>query len=345
MDYLNSITVQVLIFFTIKKDFPLIDFFIGEKDDLFEDLKKYRIGYNIQFIADRDSLIDDFYRVKSISYELFNEEIKKKFDSFFGKISKLDNNAVLFFEDVLSMQNDFFFSFNPIYCFKRLKLIESKEKKMSEFVEKYFNEYTEDNLKSRKNYLSLNKSIEKFCIKLEMPYENYESKLEVNNKLFSDDKIRLFELLLYLHKEGFLEIADCNFLNDSSNTLNINIEFKKSPEEIQDIIGYWKSYGDLRINEADGVAFYKGNKLPFSRSGTKEFKLLKILMKYPGKKISISKIYSYIYEDEFNKRGERKIITELVSQVRKKININKDPRPTISLIVEGENVLLIANPP
>ena len=39
----------------------------------------------------------------------------------------------------------------------------------------------------------------------------------------------------------------------------------KSPEEILDIENYWSTYGDIRVNEKDGVAYYKNNRRPQRR--------------------------------------------------------------------------------
>ncbi len=345
MDYLNSITIQAFIFFTLEKEFPLFHFKLNEVEFLIEDLKKYKIGKYFLFEGISDLFMDDLIDIKSDADRLFTKEKHQKFNILFNKISKSSSHYLLSFEDTLSLKEEFIVTNKLICRFNTLKLIDSKRQELLDFIDNYIEQYSEDNLESKINYYSKERSIEKVCKSLKGPYKDYGPKFRVNNKIITDNRIRLFELLLYLHKEGFIEIIDCNFLNDFNHTLNINIEWNKSPKEIQDIIDYWNSYGDLRINEADGIAFYKGNKLPFSRPDTKEFKLLKILMKDPGKKIPIDKIYSSIYEDEFNKRGNIKIITELVAQVREKIKINEDPKPTISLIVEGKSVLLIANPP
>ncbi|MFA5161923.1 MAG: hypothetical protein WC421_06720 [Elusimicrobiales bacterium] len=166
------------------------------------------------------------------------------------------------------------------------------------------------------------------------------------------ERLRLGELLLSLAGKSYISIQDADYDEDKPGLLNILVRFERSPQEIKDIEGYWLAYGGLRVNEADGVAFYKNNRYPFASNRTLEFKLLCHLIKNHGKKLSITKTYDSLSggEETFGTAKEtiqckKSRMKDYVKNLRHNLGIAADKTPSVDIMLTGENVLLIATPP
>jgi len=359
MNYLNSITVQALIFFKLKKDFPLFHFKSNEIDYLIDDLKRYEIGKNFLFEGIKESFINDLFEIKKDSHFLYSEETAKKFNLFYDKILKEDDNIILSFEDVMLLKNKFLVTYPLIGRFDILKLIADRRESLLNFIDDYIEKFSKDNLTSEKNYYSINRSIEQVCKQLEDHYNNYGPRFNIDNKLIGNDRIRLFELLLYFKEKGLIEIKDCDFRKHGDNVFNINVDMKKSPQEIQDIYGYWEYYGDLRVNEKAGVAFYKKNRYPFKSITTKSFKLLCYFIKNSGKEILIDDLYDYLHPDDKDMIGEdgkkkkektpyknrKQTIKDLIKDIEKNLGITEEKSPLVKFMIIRNKAILISNPP
>lgn len=165
-------------------------------------------------------------------------------------------------------------------------------------------------------------------------------------------RLRLGELLLSLAHKQYITILDAAYDESKGFLLSTLVRFERSPQEIADIEGYWLAYGGLRVNEVDGVAFYKNKRYPFATNRTLEFRLLCHLLKNHGKKLDIIETYNTIAggEEDFGSAKEtsqrkKARIKDYIKNLRSHLGIATDKTPSVDLMLTGETVLLIATPP
>jgi hypothetical protein len=192
MDYLKPITVQSLIFFKNKNEFPIFHFKSEEIKLLIEDLRKNKIGEYFLFGGIKDSFIADLTEIKADSDKIFSEETNQKFNSLYQKILESGDILSLTFTDLLLLNEDFLITNHLIGRFDTLKLIDNKKQELLDFIDDYIKHYSEGNLESEDNYYSKETTIEKVCEKLEGLHKDYGPKFIVNNQLVNDNRIRLW---------------------------------------------------------------------------------------------------------------------------------------------------------
>ncbi|GAH86129.1 unnamed protein product, partial [marine sediment metagenome] len=196
---------------------------------------------------------------------------------------------------------------------------------LEEYLSRYIDNFANQNLQSINNYYSLDKHLYFITLILEGCYKKFGNFFTIkenfyvylsNNKFekdFNSFNFRLYEILLYLEKKEYIKIIDCSFTDRYITSLekvsndedkypfHVKILLKKAPSEFYDIEKYWSYYGDIRVNEKDGVAFYKNNRYPFKSTKGRVFKLLCYLVRNPGRKISIEEAYKVVSEGSKDK--------------------------------------------
>lgn len=323
-----------------------------------------------------------------IIFLLFGEDLLEEPPSeFFIDVfaSEIDN----ILEDLRESNIDSCISFGKNKTTVRLIDKASLEK----FVDEYIRNFEEDKLdKDLNNYYPLDTLMSIIPTGLLKPYYDKFLKTsftidynlrEADFSLISEiskANIRFYELLLYLNNKKYISIHDkFGFVRDMSSPIRrvtreeirrgdekylllLNINFNKSPMEIYDISKYWLYYGDIRVNETDGIGFYKQNRYPFQHTKGKAFLLLCQLLRNHGKWLSIIDTYNIIcpenieeetkltrMEMEKEKKNEYKTkknkIKDYVKEIKKHLKINEDEKPSIFITMNDENVMLISNPP
>lgn len=351
MKYLNNKTLELIIYLLFKGDLIedppselFTQVFVSEIDDILADLRENNIDAFISFGKNKTTvkLID------KKSLEEFADEYIRNFEE-----DKLDKGL------------------NNYYSF---------EKHMSVIprflLEPYFDKFRKAPFTISYNFNYVNLSLADENLKMDFSPEGYKNEIQKN--------LRLYELLLYLNNKKYITISN-NFgfilykkfpylprmrstggsrplIIEDEYVLVINITFNKSPIEIYDINKYWLYYGDIRINETDGIGFYKQNRYPFQNTKSKAFKLLCYLLKHHGERISVFETYNFIcsedieeevklteYEKNKNLLKERKNkkdkIKGYIKEIKKNLKINEDENPSIFITMNDENVMLISNPP
>ncbi len=379
MKYLDQKTLEFFIFLLYKdtKFGVNLDLFNTEIiDRVLEDITRHKLEKAFFFILNIDikkhsDKIDDlkeFHKKVHENYKAHSENFIIP-NLIYNAISEPDFMAPFDFEDFKKIKNIYW---KPIlYQFFTLNLLKPEVKILSGFLKKYINEFKNDELilNGAKNYYKFNKNLSRFVEIFDIYYEEYGKSFNVsrlrNNEGRSyllEKEFRLYDLILYLVHEGSITINNCDFsridnqeIGEKDITekciLNINLTFKKQPSEIQDIEKYWTYYGDIRLNEKDGIAFYKKNRYPFKSTKGRAFMLLCKLVKNHGKKILIEDIYDSIAESD--KKDKIKNLTlkkkkSKISGYRKEIvenlHILDDEKPTINISITGKYIMLISNP-
>jgi two-component SAPR family response regulator len=112
-------------------------------------------------------------------------------------------------------------------------------------------------------------------------------------------------------------------------------------------LGYWIFYGDLRVNEKGGIAFYKNNRYTFRSTKSKNFQLLCYLVKNHGKEIPVTEVYNIIWpeSDKYKEKTKKQAIKDSIQTIKSNLKISLDQRPTISFTFKGNSIMLISNSP
>lgn len=228
-------------------------------------------------------------------------------------------------------------------------------------LDSYINNFANDKLipEDDSNYYNFKNNLYNLC---KIWQQLYVDSGESFNLCWQDreyeKKIRFYEAILYLLNKGFIKINSSNFVfskNPQEKDLEktyfsfiVNLTFLKSPQEIYDIHNFWDySYGDVRVNESKCIAYYKSNKYLFKSANGKAFKLLCFLLKNPGKELSIKEVADEIIpeyrNDNFTYKKDK--IKNYVKEVKANLRINEDKNPTVEIIIDGENIIMISNPP
>lgn len=274
-----------------------------------------------------------------------NHEKKLIFESLFWMYSisiKNKNGLAEFLKSYLqAFENNELDSFDNVYSYEA----------HLQWVPNLF----EINVKNYGNTFTTNKTLPN----LDCSYRDEEATLPPRTGFYKQDIancLKLYELLLVFEEKRFISINSCRFTlhppstpsNDiPKTTLDVKITLKKQPNEIYDITQYWSFYGDIRINETDGVARYKKNVYPYRLTTGKEFKLLCHLVKSHGKKMNINKTYDIIYTEpeDLLKTNKKELISDCVKRIREHLGILDDANPSTDIMIIGENVFLTSNPP
>lgn len=352
MKYLNNKTLELIIYLLFKGDLIedppselFTQVFASETDNILADLRENNIDAFISFGKNKTTvkLID------KESLEKFVYEYIRNFEK-----DKLDKGL------------------NNYYSF------EKHESAIPRFLlEPYFDKFrkTPFTISYNFDYIDLFSANEN--LKMDYSYNLNLCKQEIQRN------IRLYELLLYLNNKEYITIND-NFgivvfrnlfhtpirhisrrsepVDNKKYILGINITFKKSPMEIYDISKYWLYCGDIRVNETDGIGFYKQNRYPFQNTKSKAFKLLCYLVKHHGERISVFETYNFICSEDIEeeiklteyeknkkllkeKKNKKDKIKGYIKEIKKNLKINEDENPSIFITMNDENVMLISNPP
>ncbi|MHB8276493.1 MAG: hypothetical protein ACYDIA_02410 [Candidatus Humimicrobiaceae bacterium] len=228
-------------------------------------------------------------------------------------------------------------------------------------LDRYTNDFENDKLipEDNSNYYSFKNNLYNLCkIWQQLYIDSGESFNLCSLDREYEKKIRFYETILYLLNKGFIKINKCNFVFNKNQeeivlektyfNLIVNLTFLKSPQEIYGINNFWTySYGDVRVNESKCIAYYKSNKYLFKSGSGKAFKLLCFLLKNPGKELSIKEVADEIIpeyrNDNFKYKKDK--IKDYVKEVKANLRINEDINPTVEIIIDGENIIMISNPP
>jgi hypothetical protein len=238
---------------------------------------------------------------------------------------------------------------------------------LSDFLHTYISAFETgnlDSLHSGKNYFSYTNHIAQVRDLWEEEFTESGPQItcsahdaEEKLKSYKMSKLRFYELILSLKKNGYLDIVNCTYLTltfsgqdgfpDYRQCLFITIKFKKSPKEISDIFGYWLYYGDLRLNEKDGLAYYKGNRYPSVGTKGKAFSLLCLLIKNPGTKKLITELFDTIAPGEVALKPQTKKdrLEDWIKEIKNNLGLTKDKKPSITITTVKNAALLITNPP
>jgi len=286
------------------------------------------------------------------------------FKNELAKIFTIERNKEVFGEtDFKNLSNDNVVDYAFINEPLDINLIDkdSLTTLMSEYIDNFKNGYLKS---SEDNFYNFSKCILETSKLLDSYYKDYGrdfnidlalNKNELGNKVY-DNKIRLVESILYMSDKNYIIINGCNIKSDKENEylIFIDVTLNKTFDEILDIEKYWTyGYGDIRINEEDGVAFYKKNRFPAKSAKTKAFKLLCYLVKNHRVKTPIEEAYEAIgphIEKEIKSRFKSKTRTnkdkteDFIKAIKINLKILDDENPTISLGIVGDYILFVSNP-
>ena len=349
MLYLDQPTVKFFLYFIYSKNDPLdLGMFSDESrialfDYIFtNDLKGvFYCKINKARTKDKFSRMDDPY---AFNIEWFHKEADTQDKKYLiDSIFKIDEDATINAYIVASFRNPA--SLANITRILNLYINIKKKEKLRELFNRYLDDFIQDRLISNRNFYSFEKTNTLVISVLKDHYQKYGNNFVISSK---ELEARFNELIYFLESKGYLNINSVDFA--SPTTLNISVTLKMSPYEFEDIEKYWLYYGDIRINEKDGVAFYKKNKYPFKSTSGKSFKLLCHLVRNHGIKIPIEEAYEAIYIDDSDKKeitfGEKKnYIKDYVKEIKERLKILEDKNPTISIMIRDDSLRLISNPP
>jgi hypothetical protein len=270
----------------------------------------------------------------------------------------------IIYNDFYHNEIDKFFNISYEGASSIIELVKPKE--LSDFFTKYLEDFMNDKLKCVWNVYRFDKQMSIMQEILEYNFERYGYRFTINSRLEEIDienkddiekRGRILESLIILNCKELLTINYFNYITKSTNiyeinrpaSLNLNITLKKSPAEMFDINKYWIHYGDIRINESDGIAFYKNNKYPFKSTYGKAFKLLCYLVKNHGQKLPIIETFDNIYPENKEitvlSKNKKAKIKDYVKEIKKNLKITEDANPSLDIMIIGDSVLLISNPP
>jgi hypothetical protein len=380
MFYLDPTTIQVFLYFlhNNKKPLTLFKFEAEDRINLIQDLEKNNMEDLFYFkfyplIRYHGDEIENWYQIeKGLRKNYRNEKRLHVFKTIKDNVK----DKIFKVSDLACFNDDFLYPSSDVIRLFEMYFNRSKSDEIFDFMNRYLFNFRNDELLSDENYYSFNKSYSIVLNRLKEAYEKYGKIfiIEPVELLQSDDievytqfdrKNRFYDILFYLFIQGYIGINFLDFKlfivsNDSPkgqehklNLLRLSVTMHKSPAEISDIEKYWAHYGDIRINEADGVAYYKNNRYPFKSTRGRVFRLLCFLIKNHGNKIPLERAYhAIIEEDDLENVGDKqkpkimkKYIKDYVKKIKENLKISEDKNPTIDIMVIKDSVMLISNPP
>lgn len=349
MYYLMPETLEILIFSLIKnKPVPLAAYSLSRITKVIHDLEKINILSNSKLVPtdinDATESFLDRFNDALLNGQLKSAVIQKRKELSLNKtplpspetISNLNNEQWEKAKDVIS-----------------LKL--SASNKLTDFFEKYIQEFEIDSLESIQNFYSYQKHIDSLKLIFGSNFDEYGYSFSINKAKLSSE-FRFYELALSLQNKGHLIFKDCAFnihkirpgMLGAHTILDIKIQLKKSPIEIFDILHTWDyCYGDLRISSKGNIVYYKKHRYRSKSVPKKTFTLLTFLIKNPGKWFSFNELYNII--DPNNKipkdtsiRKEK--ICDYLKDIKQKLGITQDKNPTIEFLISNNRVKLVSKP-
>ncbi|MGM0366716.1 MAG: hypothetical protein ACQEP5_09310 [Actinomycetota bacterium] len=373
MLYLDQKTIQVFLYFLYNKDdvfgappLNLCDFLTDTKLNLVYDLNEndlddiFYFKLNIPVAVDMLRTGDEDYHY---SFKSAYREAKEEREKFvLQSIINLDEKALISVSDFISMDMAGIDSVANV-----LKIHCKDEMELEKFLKNYIRYFAEDKLYAKKNYCSFQTDYRIVCIHLIDYYKRYGMKFiaspDIEEKRYNGitftakrQEVRFYEMIFYLASKNYLKIENAFFDDENKpnvSDLNLLIALNKSPQEIMDIESYWTSYGDIRINREDGVAYYKNNRYPFKSTKGRAFQLLSFLVKNHGQKLPTERAYHAIVEEDdlenIEEKEKQKImkaaIKDYVKEIKKNLKISEDKNSTIDIMVMKDSVMMISNPP
>lgn len=238
--------------------------------------------------------------------------------------------------------------------YKSYEIVLKDKKKVQAFLDAYLDSFKEGNILPPFNIWSYAKNFQELCLYLK------EKETESGNKFFTESKLDKEEFLkletmLYLEKGGLLSISHikCGATTygadgtgpETDVYLKFLITLNKTVSEIQDIEKYWIYYGDIRVNEADGNAFYQSKKYPFSSTKGAAFKLLCYLVKNHGRHVPLSEIATLLELSAKTPKAVKQKVTDYIGEIKRHLGISKDKNKTLEIMVVKDSVILVSNPP
>ena len=227
--------------------------------------------------------------------------------------------------------------------------------KISSFLEGYISNFKNNNMISEVNAYSYEKHIKMLPDMFQEKYEDFGGKINIDINDFPDEYLHLPELLYSLHVDGFVRIEYVGYPFWSGGeglTYVFEVSFLKSPDEIADNHKYWTNYGDIRVNQTNGIAKYKNNTYFYKSTTGKAFRLLCLLVKKHGVELDMHEVYSEIGDTpETGKEGniDRKYVKsrlkDYIQEIKENLGIKKDKEASLDIIFAGDKITLISNPP
>lgn len=372
MNYLSLTTLKISTYLLFGNNYIELSYFEPwEVNNFFDDIcnnkmeefflfKPRRQFVTLNYVIYKDtydSIVSKHQKETSKEYS----SLEKIFKIF---LKKLDSN--IYFKDLKNISYKQFNYYPLLKDSIEIHFNNGRKDKLLKFVGTYTQEFLSNGLFSLEyNYYSFEKNIKKivqYLDKYSIDFGNrFNITLPLNDDIKSekifDKRFRICESLLYLILKKHIEvnsmtISEITTLKKENFSLikyalNINLTLNKTIDEIQDIFRYWTFYGDIRINEKDGIAYYKNYKYPFKSTKTKSFKLLCHLIKNSGKKVPVTEAYASIRPDPDNlsNKEKKKIIKDNIKIIKRNLKISTDPDPTISIMITGNDLILISNSP
>jgi hypothetical protein len=235
--------------------------------------------------------------------------------------------------------------------------------KFKKEVNDYILLFEQDKLVSSENRFSYQKHLELVEDLFGKQYEQFGRNISIpsviNDLTGKYKQYRVIECLLSLERKGYVKINEVyihkkswdigdldgiNKIGEHITKATINVSFLRSPAEISDIYKYWISYGDLRANERDAVAFYKDNKYPFQAAKGNAFKVLCYLVKNHGQHIKMEDLAKQIDLCITDKKIIKARIKDYIKEIKNHLKISQDTNKTLDIMVVEDSVILIANP-
>ncbi|MDY6129386.1 MAG: helix-turn-helix domain-containing protein [Elusimicrobiaceae bacterium] len=217
---------------------------------------------------------------------------------------------------------------------------ETIQKALSEYIRKFKADMM---IRDGENYYTYSKHIKTMAELFQQKYLDFGKKFLVELADYDIEHFLLPEVLYALHTENLIRIHSIDVM--FADECEFDVEFIRSPEEIADIYNFWTFYGDIRVNEENGIAYYKNNKYPFKSVKQESFRLLCYLVRKHGQLIEISEIAEYLGIDHnISANVLKSRIKNIISDIKKNLKISEDNNPTLNIMIQGQRVILIANP-
>jgi hypothetical protein len=372
MNYLKQFTLKIFIYLLFgKNQIELIHFKPNNVGVFVQGIcnNKLETLFSIEYI--KEYIERNLATFEGLYNEVLSDVKKQAFGHNFAakKIYEIllkKSNDEISFEDLLNLAQSKKRYFDDLKYLIEIHLNDLKKNELSNFLKLYIEAFEKNELISLEhNYYSFNINKEKVLDFLDGYLKKFDRAFNVNISLYKDEiekkydkNFRISESLLYLVNEKFIKVNNVNLGKSpedeyqdeelvNKNVLTINLTLNKSVTEIKDILGYWIFYGDLRVNEKGGIAFYKNNRYTFRSTKSKNFQLLCYLVKNHGKEIPVTEVYNIIWpeSDKYKEKTKKQAIKDSIQTIKSNLKISLDQRPTISFTFKGNSIMLISNSP
>lgn len=318
-------------------DFDFIDFSKEEKKDSKAETMentKYKTKYKYDFLYKNNFSYEDLLMDLHSSFSLH-----LKIETYGKRSFKWNQYEISKNFKLLVKEKGFY-----------LTTMEDK-KVVKDRLNSYIDSFIKDNVIKHDNTYSYENHLKKTYEKFGADYEKYGKNLVISCEN-GDKNFRTIEFLLALEKQNYVTIDSIFYRKKEKEELLelcMSITFLKSPKEISDLNKYWLIYGDLKVNKVTGDAYYKKEHYFFRDTNGYSFKLLCYLLEHPGEKIEINNNLKQIIKSdnkytklsgEAYKQTLMSYIRDYVDEITSKLNIKKDPSPTIYIKIVKRTVIL-----